>query len=356
MKKERALLINIYYSNLEEATAVNDLKELELLADTAGCQIVKSINILLKNIHAGTFLSKGKLESIKEKIQDLDINIVIINSELKPVQVRNLVDHYKIKVIGRTELIFDIFAQRAKTREAKIQVELAQFKYLLPRLAGYGIMMSRLGGGIGTRGPGEKMIEYDRRHILRRIHTLQKKLKDIEKHHHIIAGHRKFKVASLVGYTNAGKSTLLNSLTQENLKVEDRLFVTLDSTIRKVYLKDQKYILISDTVGFIKDLPHDIVASFRATLSEIRNSDLILHIVDVSDINYEEKIETVNNVLIDVNVDLHNCMIIFNKVDQLPGKFRKNIENKYQNSIFISGKKRINLEQLKEYILLRTGI
>ncbi len=289
MQKEKAFLVNFYYTNEEREFAENNKKELELLTDTAGCDIKKSINIFLKKIDAGHFLSKGKLEDIMEQINGVNINVIIINAELKPVQVRNLENYFNTKVIGRTELIFDIFAQRAKTKEAKIQVELAQLKYLLPRLTGYGVLMSRLGGGIGTRGPGEKKLEYDRRHILNRIHTLQKKLKHIEKHRSVISMHRKYKVVSLVGYTNAGKSTLLNSLTQEKLKVENRLFVTLDSTIRKVCLKEQKYVLMSDTIGFIKNLPHDIVASFHATLKEIQNADLVLHIVDVSDKNYEEK-------------------------------------------------------------------
>ena len=191
---------------------------------------------------------------------------------------------------------------------------------------------------------------------MKRIHTLQQKLKHIEKHRSLLSKNRKFKVIGLVGYTNAGKSTLLNSLANENLKTENRLFVTLDSTIRKVYLEYEKYVLIFDTIGFIKNLPHDLNASFHATLKEIQEADLILHIVDCQDRNYESKINTVNSVLFDLDVDVKNTGIVFNKIDMLDKERIKNIENKYTNSIFISGKEKINLEKLKQYILFRTRI
>ncbi|MDD5066871.1 MAG: GTPase HflX, partial [bacterium] len=265
-------------------------------------------------------------------------------------------DLFGIRVIGRTELIFDIFSKRAMTNEAKIQVELAQLKYIMPRLTGFGIALSRLGGGIGTRGPGEKKLETDRRHIARRIHTLEKKLKDIEKHHRVITSNRNHKVVSLVGYTNAGKTTLLNSLAREDLKTENRLFVTLDTTTRKIFLEQEKFVLVSDTVGFIRDLPHYLVASFRTTLKEVKDSDLVLHVIDLSESDFMKKIGVVNNVLAEMEVDLTRVISVFNKTDRVGPEKLENIRREYPDSLFISAKEKINLEKLKKYILFRTDI
>lgn len=356
-ERERAYLLNFYFKKHDVYPAEDDLKELKMLVDTAGAEIVGKENLYLRKINPAYFITKGKLEKIKESIQQNNIDVIIINTELKPVQVRNLESFFNCKVIGRTELILDIFAQHARTSEAKIQVELAQLKYLLPRLTGHGILLSRLGGGIGTRGPGETKLEYDRRHIMRRIATLQRKLKKIEKHRTNLWKNRKFKVATLVGYTNAGKTTLLNTLSQENLKTENRLFVTLDPTIRKVYLNEKnKYVLISDTVGFIKNIPHTLVASFKATLSEVKNSDLILHIVDICDRNIEEKINTVNEVLSEIGVNSKNSVVVFNKIDRLNDESKiKRFTTLYPDAIFISAKEKINIDKLKKIILIKVG-
>ncbi len=355
MVKERAYLITPYFDKRKFIEAENDKKEFESLADTAGVEITKSILLLLKRIDPAFYITKGKLQELTEEIKQNKINVVIINTELKPVQIRNLEEKFDCKVIGRTELILDIFAQRARTREAKIQVELAQLKYLLPRLTGLGKALSRLGGGVGTRGPGERKLEYDRRHILNRINTLQKKLKKIEKHRNLLLQNRKFKVVTLVGYTNAGKSTLLNTLAKEHLKTEDRLFVTLDPTIRKVYLGDNKYVLVSDTVGFIKNLPHHLVASFRATLSEVKYSDLILHVIDISENNIDEKIEVVNNVLLELQINPLNCIMVFNKIDKLDNKSKIERAQKLypDRSVFISAKAGLNIDKLKKIILFK---
>ncbi len=355
MQKEKVYLINPFYNKLNEQESINDLEELVLLADTAGGMVLAKENILLREINAAYYISTGKLNDIRERMQDKDINLIIINTELKPVQVRNLETFFQVRVIGRTELILDIFAKRAQTNESKIQVELAQLKYLNSRLTGHGITMSQLGGGIGTRGPGEKKLEYDKRHIARRIHALEKKLKEIEKHHQVIRSNRNYKVVSLVGYTNAGKTSLLNTLANENLKTENRLFVTLDTTTRKIFLDEQKYVLMSDTVGFIKNLPHDLVVSFRTTLKEVKDSDLILHVCDMSDKEYEKKIKVVEDVLHEMDVDSKKIILIFNKIDKVSHEKLDLVKTNYTDSLFISGKEKINLEKLKNYILFRIG-
>ncbi len=354
---EKAILIQCSDTKNSVDEDEEKLNELKLLARSAHTQIIDSIIIKIKKINPATYLTKGKVELIKEKVKELQPDVIIFNNELKPIQVRNLSDTYNCKVISRTELILDIFALRAKTREAKIQVELAQLKYLLPRLTGYGVMMSRLGGGIGTRGPGEKKIEYDRRNIMRRISILNKKLKNIEKHRELIVKNRKYKTVGIVGYTNAGKSTLLNALSNEKLLTENRLFVTLDSTTRKIFLDNNKFILLSDTVGFIRDIPHNLIASFKSTLSEAKNADLLLHVVDINDKYYQEKIDVVNEVLSELNIDISKSIYVFNKIDKGGTENRiKRINEIYPGSIFISAKNKINLEKLKETIILRLGI
>ena len=354
---ERAILINCFYNKYEIELNNDRIRELELLTKTAGGEVIKKFNIHLKRINPAYFLTKGKLENISSFLSNTEADIIIFNNELKPVQVRNLNEYFKIKVIGRTELILDIFSLRARTKEAKIQVELAQLRYLLPRLAGYGVMMSRLGGGIGTRGPGEKEIEYDRRHIMKRISVLTKKLKLIEKHRKNISKNRPFKVVSIVGYTNAGKSTLLNALAKENLKTENRLFVTLDSTIRKIYLSNNKFILLSDTVGFIRDIPHHLIASFKSTLSEAKEADLLLHLIDINDEFYTEKIEVVNNVLRSIGIDISKSIYVFNKIDKIANKGKlERIKNLYSDALFISAKNKINHDKLKENIIFRLEI
>lgn len=350
-EEEKALLLNPIFLNTDDETAVESLLELEQLTQTAGALILQKMNIKLREIDSATFIGSGKLEELNCIKNQLSANIIIFNCELKPNQIRNLEKIFQCKVIGRTELILDIFAQHAKSNEAKIQVELAQLQFLLPRLTGFGVLLSRLGGGIGTRGPGETKLEYDRRHIKQRISTLQKKLNKIVKHREILWDGRKDKTAVLVGYTNAGKSTLLNSLAHEHLATKDALFVTLDSTIRKVYLRDDKYILLADTVGFINNLPHHLIASFRATLEEVKKSDLIIHIVDVSSNLLENKIKTVLEVLSQLDSIQKNRILVFNKIDKLENQAKmERLKNIYPDSIFISAKTKQGLDCLKEAI------
>ncbi len=354
---ERAILINCYHNNNDAEYEYEKLKELQLLTKTAGAEVKTTLNIKIKKINPATFLPDGKVELIKEKINNFDIDLIIFNNELKPVQIRNLSDIYNCKIISRTELILDIFALRAKTATAKTQVELAQLQYILPRLKGMWTHLERQRGGIGLRGPGEKQIEYDRRNIMHRISILSKKLKAIEKHKHTISKNRHFKTVGIVGYTNAGKSTLLNILAHENLKTENRLFATLDSTIRKIFLSANKFILLSDTVGFIRDIPHNLIASFKSTLSEAKNSDLLLHLIDINDKFYQEKIEIVNKVLTDIGIDITISIYVFNKIDKITNKQKiKRAKTLYPNAIFISAKNKINLEKLKQTIIFRLGI
>ncbi len=352
--KEKAYIINCYFQNRELQQAEESLKELIMLAETANLDIIKKSLLFLPKIDSANFISKGKLENIKIERRENKIDVVVLNQELKPIQVRNLEDYLDCKVIGRTELILDIFARNARSKEAKIQVELAQLKYLLPRLTGYGLLLSRLGGGVGTRGPGETKLEYDRRYIMKRISTLQRKLKQIEKHREILSFHRKYRMVSLVGYTNAGKTTLLNVLSGENLKTANRLFVTLDPIIRKVYLGEVgKYVLISDTVGFIDNIPHQLVASFKATLAEIKNSDMILHIVDINDANIDKKIEVVNKVLSEIGVDISRTVLIFNKIDKMTNNQKVDrCSQLYPGAIFISAKNKLNIDNLKKFLLI----
>lgn len=355
MKKENVYLINVYPDRTGEEESVSDLEELALLADTAGGRIAGKENLLLREVHAAFFLGQGRLDRIKERVGETAADLVIINAELKPVQVRNLEEFLGVRVIGRTELILDIFSKRARTNEARIQVELAQLRYLMPRLTGFGVALSRLGGGIGTRGPGEKKLETDRRHISRRIHTLEKKLKDIGKHRRVISSRRPFKVVGLAGYTNTGKTSLLNSLANQDLKTENRLFVTLDTATRRIYLDENRYVLLTDTVGLIKNLPHDLVASFRTTLAEVREADLVLHLADISDRNFGRKIAAVQEVLDDLEVEPGKIILVFNKIDRVPEERVEAVRRDFPEALFVSAREKINLEKLKEYILFRTG-
>jgi len=354
--KERAYIINFYYDKTEHYNCEEDLEEVIMLSKTAGVEVALAENIFLREINPSYYITKGKLEIIKNNILTNNINVVIFNIDLKPSQMRNLEEFLECKVICRTELILDIFAQHARTSEAKIQVELAQLKYLLSMLTGYGVLLSRLGGGIGTRGPGETKLEYDRRHITRRISLLEKKLKNIEKHRQVITSNRKLKNVALVGYTNAGKTTLLNILAHQNLKTDDMLFVTLDPASRKVYLgENNKFAIFTDTVGFIKNLPHTLVASFKATLSEVKNADLVLHIVDVHDKNIEEKIEVVNKILFnELFLDPYKVHLVFNKIDKLENEnIIKRLKEIYPNALFVSAKEKINIDNLKKFVLIK---
>lgn len=325
-------------------------QELELLSQTAGAKVVASIVQKSRRTYPSTFVGTGKAEEIAMLCQSCKADLVIFDSDLSPAQQKNLEDIIHLKVIDRTQLILDIFARRARTREGKLQVELAMLSYLLPRLRGKGILLSRLGGGIGTRGPGETKLETDRRHITARIQTLKKEIQEIRTHRSLLRQGRKrsaMPVVALVGYTNAGKSTLLNTLCRASVTVEDKLFATLDPTTRKVVFPDKKEILITDTVGFIEKLPHHLVAAFRATLEEVQTADLLVHVVDVSHSDFEKHIEVVNKVLKDIEAFDKPVVLAFNKIDIASGNGNLDwLRTDYPEAILLSALRKEGLAEL----------
>lgn len=294
------------------------LEELKLLADTAGAKVVGEVRQRRVAVHPGTFLSKGKIDEAKAAITAVDAGLVLSDEDLSPAQVRNLEKELKVRVVDRSELILDIFAQRAATREAQLQVELAQLRYLLPRLTGMWGHLSRTGGGIGTRGPGETQLEVDRRRVREKIALLEERLEKVETERRTQSRGREraFRVA-LVGYTNAGKSTLFNALTGADVLAEDKLFATLDTTTRRVHLGSEFEVLMSDTVGFIRKLPHHLVASFRATLREVESADLLLHLVDASHAALARHIAAVEEVLESLLTKPTPRLLVLNKADLL---------------------------------------
>lgn len=328
------------YISLEKAVAIGQreesLNELLQLASTAGVKVIDEIFHRSDSINAAYYIGKGKLKEVEDIIKASRVDMVIFDNELSPAQYRNIEEKISIKVIDRAQLILDIFAQHAHTRESKIQVELAQLEYLLPRLTGLGVELSRLGGGIGTRGPGETKLEIDRRRIQKRIHKLKSELNNIKRNRQIQRKTRNDPLVALVGYTNAGKSTLMNLLTNADTIVADQLFATLDSTLRRLKLPFGKNIIISDTVGFIKKLPHQLVASFSATLEEIKEADILLHVIDSSQYLLEDKINVVNSVLDKLNVLNKNIIYVFNKIDLLDKEKIRDLEIRYPDSVGIS--------------------
>jgi GTP-binding protein HflX len=343
---EKAILV-AKISDLEE------LEELKLLSKTAG---VKVQNVLLfgGEPDPASFLRSGKLEELKYLVMEQRADLVIFNNDLSPVQLRNIEKEIPARIVDRTMLILDIFAQHARTKEGKIQVELAQLEYLLPRLTGRGETLSRLGGGIGTRGPGETKLEIDRRKIRKRIHTLKKELEEIKREREVQRKQRlNLPQIALVGYTNAGKSTLFNLLTGANVRAEDLLFATLDPTVRKVNFKNNWEVLISDTVGFIRNLPEELLTAFRATLEEIYYVDLILHVIDISDKDFRKQIEVVESILEDMGIEDKTIIRVYNKIDLLSKEEVRYLKQEldYKPSVFISAKEGIGIEKLKDLIV-----
>lgn len=322
---ERALLVGVEIKASANGWPIDSsLEELSLLAKTAGAEVVGKFIQKLEKPSATYYVGRGKLKEIINFRKQCPYTVVIFNDELSPRQQRNLEDALSTKVIDRTALILDIFARRAQTREGQLQVELAQHQYILPRLAGQWSHLERLGGGIGTRGPGESQLETDRRLIRRRIHRLQRQLEAVRRHRALYRQKRKksrIPVVALVGYTNAGKSTLLNSLSQSNVAVEDKLFSTLDPVTRRLSLPDGRQFLLTDTVGFIHKLPPSIVAAFRATLEELAEADLILHVVDITHQNAPEQFETVRKILNDLGLNTKPQITVLNKLDLIVEDF-----------------------------------
>lgn len=317
-KTERVLLVGVNTSGQEETE--NSLQELAELVQTAGARTVGAVIQSREQVHPGTYVGKGKLVEIKDLLWERDATGIICDDELSPAQMKNLQDELDVKVMDRTLLILDIFASRASTSEGKLQVELAQLKYRQTRLRGFGTAMSRLGGGIGTRGPGEKKLETDRRLIQRRISALNRELKDVKRHREITRGQRSrshISVAAIVGYTNAGKSTLLNTLTDAGILAEDQLFATLDPTTRNLKLPGGQELLLTDTVGFIRKLPHHLIDAFRSTLEEAKYADFILHVVDVSNPQMDSQMYIVYETLENLGVKDKPVVTVFNKQDKV---------------------------------------
>ncbi len=348
---ERALLVGLRINNSPVDDIQHSLDELKLLTGTAGATIVDSLIVRREKIDPSFIIGSGYVEKLKEIINSKNINLIVFDlNQIKPVQIRNLEESLKCRVLGRTEIILDIFAKRARSAESHIQVELAQLKYMLPRLKGLGEALSQTGGGIGTRGPGEKMLETDRRHIMQRISRLNQKLKKISGHRNVSRKARSGEVlGAVIGYTNAGKSSLLNKLAKDDLFVENRLFATLDSYTRRVFLYLNKQVLLTDTVGFITNLPANLVESFKSTLEEIQNADFLIHIIDISSNNLGKNIEVVNRELMELQCEEKPSILFFNKADLLENY--DIIQNKYPDAIIGSVKQNIGLFELKQRIV-----
>ncbi|UCE22356.1 MAG: GTPase HflX [Candidatus Aminicenantes bacterium] len=352
---EKAILIHLSNDKKEKSEAEESMKELRGLAQTAGAKVVEEIFQFRSDISPKYLIGKGKVSEIARLQQETEAELIIFDNDLSPIQQQNLEDDIQAKVIDRTQLILDIFAQRARSKEGKLQVELAQLNYYLPRLLGKGTALSRLGGGIGTRGPGEKKLEEDRRRIQDRISKIKNEILNIQKRRATQRKRRKkspIPVVSLVGYTNAGKSTLFNNLTREKIFTSPQLFATLDPILRRVSLSDGLYFFLSDTVGFIKKIPVELITSFRATLEELKEADCILHVIDINSSTFERQIVAVEATLSDIGITDIPVINIFNKIDLLTNKEELLEKNRSSNSrsIHVSAKTGDGILDLKSYL------
>ncbi len=352
--RERALLVGLEFPESNRWLIEDSMDELSRLAETAGVIVVGKNISRRRRPTAATYIGKGKAEEIADYSRREKIEAVIFDDDLSPAQLRNLQDTIGVKVLDRTELILDIFASRARTREAKLQIELAQLAYLLPRLSGKGVILSRLGGGIGTRGPGETKLEVDRRKIRDRIHQLKKELEKVRRHRSAQSKRRReaeIPVVSIIGYTNSGKSTLLNALTEAEVRVEDKLFATLDPSTRRSTLPSGRRVLFSDTVGFVRKLPHHLIEAFRATLEEVRQADLLLEVLDISHPLILSRKRAVENVLRELAAGEKPRLAVLNKTDLVKDEFLiKESLARIDNSVSISALEQSGLDQLLEKI------
>ncbi len=354
MKRERAIVVGIYRRKEEKSMAEETLRELEELAASAGAEVVGWVLQRRPKFDPGFLLGRGKIQEIAHMAEELQADLVLFDETLSPAQHRNIDQVIPCKVLDRTQLILDIFSQRAISREGKLQVELAQLNYLLPRLIGIGKKMSRLGGGIGTRGPGEKKLEYDRRRIAKRIKRIRTEIEEIRKRREQQRKHRKktsIPTVALVGYTSAGKTTLFNRLTGENLQVSRALFTTLDPILRRITLPSGLPAILSDTVGFIRKLPVELVTAFRATLEETVEADLLLHVVDFSREDYREEEEAVERTLQELEASAKPLIKVYNKIDLMedPGRFLER-NSLSEDKVYISAKKGWGVDDLLEKI------
>src|SRR5438270_7857490 len=339
---ERALLIGLEKQGVSKWDLQDSLEELAELANSAGAEVVDTVTQKLQKPTAPYYIGKGKAEAIKHSLQDREVTSVIFDDELSPAQGRNLENLLARKVLDRTQLILDIFAQRARSREGRLQIELAQLQYLLPRLTRMWSHLSRQSGGIGTRGPGETQLEVDRRRVQERIARLERELEAVRKHRSVQRQGRKrhqWPVAGVVGYTNAGKSTLLNLMTGADVLAIDKLFATLDPTTRSFTLPNNQRVLLTDTVGFLRKLPHTLIESFKATLEEVSEADLLIHVVDLSHPRVDEHMRAVDNVVKELGAFGKQTLMVFNKIDrvandELIGVYR----NKFPGSVAISAR------------------
>jgi GTP-binding protein HflX len=350
--RERAIIVGLVYKDQNRSQVNEYLDELELLADTAGAEVVERIIQERRKIDPTFFIGRGKAQELAMLTKYLDADLVIFDDDLSPAQAKNIEELCQIKVVDRSGLILDIFAKHARTREARIQVEMAQLKYLSTRLTGQWSHLSRQVGGIGVRGPGETQLEVDRRAIKKRIGILDESLKKIAKQRSIRRKVRQDEIkAALIGYTNVGKSTLLNALTKADVLVKDQLFATLDPTIRSMSLSDHRRVLLIDTVGFIRKLPHHLVASFKSTLEEVHDADVLLHIIDISHLHYVDQMNTVDVVLKELELNQKPILKVFNKIDALSdASLISSLRETEEPCVFISASKGIFLNELRQKI------
>ena len=345
--RERVIIAGLHTGSRDYINDTTDesMRELGELVDTAGGEVVGEMVQNRPIPDSGTYFGEGKLDELKEAVVALDATLVVFDDELSPVQLRNISEHIGVRVLDRSMLILDIFAMRARSGEGKLQVELAQLKYQLPRLRGMGIELSRTGGGIGTRGPGETKLESDRRHIRTRIAALEEEIREIKKHRSLLRGRREKDgviTAAIVGYTNAGKSTLLNRLTDAGVFAEDKLFATLDTTSRAITLEDNRKIVLIDTVGFIRKLPHYLIEAFKSTLEEAASADFLIHVIDVSSPEADNCIKVVKDVLTEIGAGGKPVINVYNKCD-LDGDY---IPAEDGCNVFISAKTGMGIDEL----------